>query len=135
MNQKKVGVLMVQKKRGADKNPAAAKQGKQKIKPKMKAKAATNERHPIFYEIIGVILIGFTIITFFELGMFGEMVRTISMFFFGNLHYSVSIIAIVIAAVLLFKRKGMQLEQRTVIGMLLILVSFTIFSHSILFEQ
>lgn len=126
---------MVQKKRAAEKKPPTVRPVKQKVKAKSKTKAVEIERHPIFYEIAAVILIGFTIITFFELGIFGEIVRTISMFFFGNLYFFVSIIALVIAGVLLFRRKGIQLQKRTVVGMLLILGSFTIFSHGILFEQ
>lgn len=130
---------MVQKKRSTGKKPPAVKPVKHNVKleltRKTKPKEPEKEWNPIFYEIAGVILIGFTIITFFELGIFGEIVRTISMFFFGNLYFFVSVITLVIAGILLFRRKGMQLQMRTVIGMLLMLGSFTIFSHSILFEQ
>lgn len=137
MNREKAGVEMVQKKRSAEEKPPAVKPVQKNTRPRMKAKskATENERHPIFYEIAGVILIGFTIITFFQLGIFGETVRTISMFFFGNLHFFVPIIALVMAGILLFRRKGVQLHARMIIGMLVILGGFTIFSHSILFEQ
>lgn len=118
---------MVQKKRAADKKPVKQK-NKAKVKPK-------SEKSPVLYEITGLILIGFAIITFFELGIFGNIVRTISMFFFGNLHLFVPFIALSIAIVFMFRRKGMTFTKRSLIGVGLVLASFTIFSHSILFEQ
>ena len=127
LSQKKVGVKMVQKKRTAV---------KKSVKQKDKAKVKPNsEKSPILYEISGLILIGFAIITFFELGIFGRIVRTISMFFFGNLHFFVPFIALSVAIVFMFRRKGAAFNKRSLIGIGLVLASFTIFSHSILFEQ
>ncbi|NLY79622.1 MAG: hypothetical protein GX072_06950, partial [Lysinibacillus sp.] len=50
---------------------------------KTKAKSGM---HSLYFEIIGLILIGFAIISFFEYGFVGRMVQSASMFIFGNLH-------------------------------------------------
>lgn len=51
---------------------------RKKTKAKTKAKAGIS---PLYFEIIGLILIGFAIIIFFEYGFVGRMVQSISMFF------------------------------------------------------
>ncbi len=50
--------------------------------------------HPLAYEIIGLLLIAFAIIVFFEYGVVGRMIKTVSMFLFGNLHIIVPFFAV-----------------------------------------
>ena len=55
---------------------------------KRKQKKA-NSMHPLAYEIIGLVLIAFAIIVFFEFGIVGKMTLFVAMFLFGNLHFVV----------------------------------------------
>ena len=103
---------------------------------KTKTKAKNNKpTNPLKYEVIGLLLIGFAIIAFFELGIVGRSIQTIAMFFLGNLAFFVPVLAVVIAAMLMVRRRGMAFNNRIVIGLCIIIVSLSIFSHSILFEQ
>lgn len=91
--------------------------------------------HPLAYEIIGLLLIAFGIIVFFEYGVVGRTIQTISMFMFGNLHIMVPFFSVFIAALLMVQREGISFKDRIVQGALLILCSLSIFSHSLLFEE
>ncbi|WP_431029525.1 DNA translocase FtsK [Lysinibacillus sp. LZ02] len=96
---------------------------------------ASKELHPLAYEIIGVMLIAFAMIAFFELGLVGQVVYTVSMFLLGNLHFFVPFLCVFIAGMLMVRRRGVKLNNRIIIGLMLMLGSFMVFSHSILFEQ
>lgn len=87
------------------------------------------------YEILGVIFIATAIIMIFEYGMIGRILQTMAMFLLGNLHFAVPFMLIFIAVLLMIGRKKVSLKDRLIVGMLLIVSSLTIFSHSILFEQ
>lgn len=115
-----------------------AKAGKAKTKPKnkptLKAKGK-KELHPLAYEIIGLVLIALAIIEFLEFGLIGRWMHSIAMFFFGNLHFIVPLLAFVIAGMLMVKRRGVAFKARIIYGVLFVGMSLTIFSHSMLFEQ
>ena len=120
--------------RQADKS--TDKKPKQKPKKQAKTKAKNEQQlHPLAYEIIGLVLIAFAIIQFFELGLVGRITHSSAMFFFGNLHFFIPFMAILIAAMLMVKRRGIPFRGRLVYGMLIIIGALSIFSHSILFEQ
>lgn len=105
---------------------------KGKSSSKTKAKSGI---HPLAYEIIGLLLIGFAIIVFFEYGVVGRTIQTISMFLLGNLHIVVPFFAVLIALMLMVQRKNISFKDRIVQGSILIICSWTIFSHSLLFEE
>lgn len=109
-----------------------------KLKAKPKGKAASKEKkelHPLMYEIFGLILIAFAIITVFEYGVIGKIIYSISLFLFGNLHFVVPFIALLIAVMMMVKRKGVSMKNRIIIGVLVMVTSLTIFSHGIFFEE
>ena len=114
----------------------ADKKKKKRGKGQTKAKSKeSKELNPLAYEIIGVVLIAFAMITFFELGIVGQVVYNISLFLLGNLHFFVPFLCILIAGMLMVRRRGVKLNNRIIVGLVLIVASFTIFSHSMLFEQ
>lgn len=121
------------------KQPTKAKKTKKEnsaLKSKTKAKNnPSNPPNPLKYEVIGLALIGFAIITFFEYGVVGRSIVTIAIFFLGNLDFFVPVLSVIIAAMLMVRRRGIAFSNRIVIGMCIIVVSLSIFSHSILFEQ
>lgn len=108
---------------------------KSKAKPKTKAKSNPKELHPLAYEIIGLLLIAFAIIEFFELGFVGRWTHSLALFFFGNLHFIVPLLCFLIAGMLMVRRRGVAFKKRIVYGVLFVGASLTIFSHSMLFEQ
>ncbi|MEK9197834.1 DNA translocase FtsK [Ureibacillus sp. 179-F W5.1 NHS] len=91
--------------------------------------------HPLAYEIIGLLLIAFAIIVFFEYGVVGRMIKTVSMFLFGNLHIIVPFFAVLIAVLLMVQRQGVSFKDRIIQGSILIICSLSIFAHSVLFEE
>ena len=122
--------------RPLERNSKAGKgksKAKQKSRPSLKAK--NKELHPLAYEIIGLVLIAFAVIEFFEFGLVGKWMHSLAMFFFGNLHFIVPLLCFVIAGMLMVKRRGVAFKSRVVYGVLFIAMSLTIFSHSMLFEQ
>jgi DNA segregation ATPase FtsK/SpoIIIE, S-DNA-T family len=102
---------------------------------KGKATTEKKEMHPLMYEILGLILIAFAVIMIFEYGMIGRVLQTIAMFLFGNIHFAVPFMLIFVALLLMIGRKKVSMKDRLILGMLLIVMSLTIFSHGILFEQ
>ena len=103
-----------------------------KRKPSTKAK---NKGGPLIYEILGLLLIAFGIIVFFEFGVVGSVVQSISMFLLGNLFIFIPIIAVFLAVYMMIQRTGVTLRDRIIIGFILTICSLTIFSHSFLFED
>ncbi|MEB2278476.1 DNA translocase FtsK [Lysinibacillus xylanilyticus] len=102
---------------------------------KSKTSKEKKEMHPLMYEILGLILIALAVIMIFEYGMIGRVLQTIAMFFLGNLHFAVPFMLIFVALLLMIGRKKVSIYDRLILGMLLIVMSLTIFSHGILFEQ
>ncbi|SOC38670.1 FtsK/SpoIIIE family DNA translocase [Ureibacillus acetophenoni] len=103
-----------------------------KRRPSTKAKSKGS---PLIYEILGLILIAFGIIVFFEFGVVGSIVQSASMFLLGNLYIFIPIISVFLAVVIMIQRKGISLRDRIIIGFILIISSLSIFSHSFLFED
>lgn len=91
--------------------------------------------HPLMYEIIGLILIGFAIIIFFEYGVVGKLFQYLALFLFGNWAIIVPFLFIVSALILMIKRTVPSLKNRLILGSLLIAGGLTLFSHIELFEQ
>ncbi|RHW39588.1 DNA translocase FtsK [Lysinibacillus yapensis] len=102
------------------------------VRKKTKAKKGL---HPLAYEVIGLLLIALAIIIFFEYGVVGRTVQTMSMFLFGNLHVVVPFFTVLIAVLLMVQRQGIAFMDRVVQGAILIVCSLAIFSHSVLFEE
>lgn len=108
---------------------------KRKSTNRGKPTSGKKEMHPLMYEILGVVFIAAAIIMIFEYGMIGRILQTMAMFLLGNLHFAVPFMLVFIAVLLMIGRKKVSLKDRLIIGMMLIVASLTIFSHSILFEQ
>ncbi|WP_305883994.1 DNA translocase FtsK [Lysinibacillus sp. Ag94] len=102
---------------------------------KSKTSTEKKEMHPLMYEILGLIFIALAVIMMFEYGMIGRVLQTIAMFLLGNLHFAVPFMLIFVALLLMIGRKKVSIYDRLILGMLLIVMSLTIFSHGILFEQ
>lgn len=99
-----------------------------------KTKAASG-LHPVAYEIIGLLLIGLAIIIFFEYGVVGRTIQTVSIFLLGNLHIAIPFFMVLIALIIMVQRKRITLKDRIIQGAIFIIFSLTIFSHSVLFEE
>ncbi|MGG2074998.1 DNA translocase FtsK [Lysinibacillus irui] len=108
---------------------------KRKKGTKSKATTEKKDMHPLMYEILGLLLIALAVIMIFEFGMIGRILQTIAMFLLGNLHFAVPIMLIFVALLMMIGRKKIGLKDRLILGMVLIIMSLTIFSHGILFEQ
>ena len=109
--------------------------GMAKKKKKVAKKKKPAATHPLMYEILGLLIIGLGIITFFELGSVGIVLSSVARFLFGRLHIAVPVLCIVIALMMMIKREVPGKNNRIVIGFLCILASLTTFSHLVLFEQ
>lgn len=104
-------------------------------KKKVVKKKKPTSIHPLMYEIAGLLIIGLGIITFFELGAVGFIFSSIARFFFGNWHFAVPLLCIVIALMMMINRAVPGMNNRIVLGLFSILGSLTLFSHLALFEQ
>ncbi|MGG0657991.1 DNA translocase FtsK [Rummeliibacillus pycnus] len=114
---------------------AIAKKGPAKSKKASSKTKKDTPSHPLMYEIIGLILIGFAIIIFFEYGPVGRLFQFIALFLFGNWAIIVPFLFIVSALLLMLKRTVPNLKNRLILGSLLITGGLTLFSHIALFEQ
>lgn len=108
---------------------------KRKKVAKSKVTTEKKEMHPLMYEILGLLLIALAVIMIFEYGMIGRVLQTIAMFLLGNLHFAVPFMLIFVALLMMIGRKKVGIKDRLILGMFLIVMSLTIFSHGILFEQ
>ena len=91
--------------------------------------------HPLLYEIIGLLIIGLSIISFFEYGLVGEFLAYISYFLFGNWHIAVPFMLIVYALIIMIKQSVPAWNHRLLLGCTFILSSLLLFSHIALFQQ
>jgi S-DNA-T family DNA segregation ATPase FtsK/SpoIIIE len=87
------------------------------------------------YEIIGILLIGLAIITFFEFGSVGFGLSSFTFFLFGNWHIAVPLFLLVFALMMMIQRSVPSFSNHILIGFLCILASFTLFSHHALFAN
>ncbi|MDV6376659.1 DNA translocase FtsK [Sporosarcina sp. GW1-11] len=115
---------MAAKKRAKKKAPAKKKQQQKKQSP----------LQPLWFEIIGVVLIGLAIIMIFEYGVIGRGLASISRFLLGNWHVALPFIIIVQALVFMIKRQVGGYKHRIVLGCLFVLSSLLLFSHVHLFQ-
>ncbi|WP_075617575.1 DNA translocase FtsK [Paenisporosarcina indica] len=104
-------------------------------KKKVVKKNKPTTMHPLMYEILGLLIISLGIITFFELGSVGILLSSVARFLFGNWHFSVPVLCIVFALIMMIRLEVPGLKNRGVLSFLSILASFTTFSHLELFEQ
>ncbi|WP_312753170.1 FtsK/SpoIIIE family DNA translocase [Rummeliibacillus suwonensis] len=111
-----------------------AKKGTAKSK-KTSTSKTKKDSPKLMYEIVGLILIGFAIIIFFEYGIVGRLLQALSLFLFGNWAVIVPFLLVVSALLLMLKRTVPNLRHRLIIGSLLITGGLTLFSHIALFEQ
>jgi len=91
--------------------------------------------HPLLYEIIGLLIIGLSIILFFEYGVVGEFFAYISYFLFGNWHIAVPFMLIVYALIIMIKQSVPAWNHRLLLGCAFVLSSLLLFSHLALFQQ
>ena len=91
--------------------------------------------HPLLYEIIGLLIIGLSIISFFEYGLVGESLAYISYFLFGNWHIAVPFMLIVYALIIMIKQSVPAWNHRLLLGCAFVLSSLLLFSHIALFQQ
>jgi len=109
---------------------------KRKTRGKTKAKTkAKNGISVLYFEIIGLLLIGFSIIIFFEYGFVGKTAQNISMFLLGNLYFAIPTFLALFALLLMVKREKIPLTDRVVLGVIMMIFSLSIFSHSVLIEE
>ena len=107
---------------------------------KRKGKASARKKkqtgvHPLFYEVIGLIMIGIAVIIMFEFGVVGRGLSSLSRFLLGNWHGAVPLLLIVQALIFMIRRKVGGWKNRILIGSLFILASFILFSHVYLFKE
>lgn len=98
-------------------------------------KKKANGLSSIAYEAIGLVLIGVAIIIFFEFGIVGRTIVTLAKFLFGNLDFLIPFFLVLIALMMMFKKKVISVKNRVVIGAFLIACSLTIFSHGTFIEE
>ncbi|TQR21097.1 DNA translocase FtsK [Psychrobacillus vulpis] len=91
--------------------------------------------HPLMYEIIGLLVIGVAIISFFEYGLVGRGFAYVGYFLFGNWHIAVPFILIVFALIIMIKQTVPSWNHRLLLGCASILCSLLLFSHLALFQQ
>lgn len=107
----------------------------QKRKKPVKKAAAKKTLHPLMYEIIGLIVIGIAIISFYEYGLVGKSLAYVGYFLFGNWHIAVPFLLIVFALIIMIKQTFPAWNHRLLLGFAFVLSSLLLFSHLSLFEQ
>ncbi|MGX9133719.1 DNA translocase FtsK [Rummeliibacillus sp. JY-2-4R] len=108
---------------------------KKPAKTKKTTTSKSKKEYPLRYEIIGLILIGFSIVIFFEYGIVGRLLQGLALFLFGNWAVVVPFLLVVSAILLMVKRTIPNFKNRLILGCLLITGGLTLFSHIALFEQ
>ena len=107
-------------------------QKKRKLVKKVMKK---NSMHPLTFEIIGLLIIGIAIISFFEYGLVGRGLAYIGYFLFGNWHIAIPFIFIVYALIIMIKQSFPPWNHRLLLGCAFVLSSLLLFSHLSLFQQ
>ncbi|MFJ7970854.1 DNA translocase FtsK [Psychrobacillus sp. NPDC096389] len=106
-----------------------------KRKPVKKAAPKKKTMHPLMFEIIGLLIIGLAIISFFEYGLVGRGLAYIGYFLFGNWHIAIPFMFIVYALIIMMKQTFPAWNHRLLLGSGFILSSLLLFSHIALFQQ
>ncbi|WP_313956963.1 DNA translocase FtsK [Bacillus sp. FJAT-22090] len=91
--------------------------------------------HPLMFEIVGLLIIGLAIISFFEYGLVGRGLAYIGYFLFGNWHIAIPFMFIVYALIIMIKQSFPAWNHRLLLGCVFVLSSLLLFSHLALFEQ
>ncbi|TQR12960.1 DNA translocase FtsK [Psychrobacillus soli] len=91
--------------------------------------------HPLMFEIIGLLIIGLAIISFFEYGLVGRGLAYMGYFLFGNWHIAIPFMFIVYALIIMIKQTYPAWNHRLLLGCGFVLSSLLLFSHLALFEQ
>ncbi|WP_301108631.1 DNA translocase FtsK [Sporosarcina sp.] len=113
----------------------AKKKAKKKTPAKKKQQQKKQEQiQSLWFEILGVVLIGLSIIMIFEYGVIGRGLAAFSRFLLGNWHAALPFLIIVQALVFMIKRQIGGYKHRIVLGCLFILSSMLLFSHIHLFQ-
>ncbi|WP_298473318.1 DNA translocase FtsK [uncultured Psychrobacillus sp.] len=109
---------------------------KKKTKKKVnKNKSKKKSLHPLMFEIIGLLILGIAVISFFEYGLVGEVLAYIGYFLFGNWHISIPFMFVIYALIIMIKQSFPPWNHRLLLSGAFILSSLLIFSHLALFEQ
>lgn len=101
---------------------------------KRQQKKQQSQMQPLWFEILGVVLIGIAIIMIFEFGVIGRGLSAFSRFLLGNWYVALPFLIIVQALIFMIKRQIGGYKHRIVIGCLFILSSMLLFSHVHLFQ-
>ncbi len=107
-------------------------------KKKTKKKVKKNKKkslHPLMFEIIGLLILGIAVISFFEYGLVGEVFAYIGYFLFGNWHIAIPFMFVIYAFIIMIKQTFPPWNHRLLLSGAFILSSLLIFSHLALFEQ
>lgn len=91
--------------------------------------------HPLMFEIIGLLIIGLAIISFFEYGLVGRGLAYLGYFLFGNWHIAIPFMFIVYALIIMMKQTFPAWNHRLLLGCGFVLSSLLLFSHLALFQQ
>lgn len=106
-----------------------------KRKPTKKTSKQKQPMHPLMYEIIGLLIIGVSIISFFEYGLVGRGLAYFGYFLFGNWHIAIPFMLIVYALIIMIKQSFPSWNHRLLLGCVFVLSSLLLFSHLALFQQ
>ena len=79
------------------------------------------------YEIIGIIIIGIAIISFFEYGLVGRGLAYLGYFLFGNWHIAIPFFFIIFALIIMIKQSVPAWNHRLLLGSGFVLSSLTSF--------
>ncbi|MEK4024276.1 DNA translocase FtsK [Sporosarcina sp. FSL W7-1283] len=113
----------------------AKKKGKKKTTAKKKQQQKQqSSTQPLWFEILGVVLIGIAIIMIFEYGVIGRGLAAFARFLLGNWHAALPFLIIMQALIFMIKRQVGGYKHRIVLGCLFILSSMLLFSHIHLFQ-
>ena len=108
---------------------------KRKGKKRQNRKKSPAGVQPLFYEVIGLLMIGLAVIIIFEFGPAGRGLSSATRFLFGNLHIAIPFLLIVQALIFMIMRKVGGWKNRIMAGSLFILASLLLFSHVHLFKE
>ncbi|MGM9928802.1 MAG: DNA translocase FtsK [Bacillus sp. (in: firmicutes)] len=100
-----------------------------------KNKTTAQLKHILQFEIIGLILIGLSVIAIAQLGAFGNALSLVSRFLMGEWQIILLVTLFVVGIYFMWKRTIPFLFTRQLIGFYLIVGSLLLLSHVTLFEQ
>ncbi|WP_078554579.1 FtsK/SpoIIIE family DNA translocase [Bacillus alkalicellulosilyticus] len=101
---------------------------------KRKKKSATDWRNQLKFELVGLILLVLSIVTFARLGSVGEVLVHLLRFFVGEWYFVITITVFCTAIYTIVKRKMPSYLSRRLAGLYLFVFAFLLLSHLRLFE-